>query len=53
MIKRLSNILSRAKEWIYSVTAARAVVYGITAAALLYLYLTGDGESVAFVYNEF
>lgn len=53
MIKRLSSSLSKIKEFLYSVTAARAIVYGIVAAALLWMWLTGDGESVAFVYNEF
>lgn len=53
MIKRLSNIFSAVKTFLYSNTAARVILYAAIAAALLWTWLMSDGGSVAFVYNEF
>ena len=53
MIKLLSDFITNAKAWIFGKTTARIFCYASIAAALLLAWLWADGESVAFVYNEF
>ena len=53
MIKRWSNALQSAEAYLFSHTPLRIAVYALIAAALLVMWLATDGDSVAFVYNEF
>lgn len=53
MIKHLSSIITRIKDFCYNQTIIYALMMGAIAAALLFAWVLSDGESVAFVYNEF
>ncbi len=53
MIKQLSSIITRIKGFCYDHAVVYGVLMGLIAAALLLFWANGDGESVAFVYNEF
>ena len=53
MTGRLSNLFHRVETALRVHWLARAVFYGLIAAALLLTWLYTDGESVAFVYSEF
>lgn len=45
--------MTKIKEFCYSHTVVYALCVGVCAAAILLAWAFGDGESVAFVYNEF
>lgn len=53
MIRRLSNIITDGKEFIYRHTALRYACYLAILLALLLFWLYSDGAEVAFVYNAF
>ncbi len=53
MIKQFSNIITKIKGFCYDHAIVYGLLMGAIAAALLVAWATGDGESVAFVYNEF
>lgn len=53
LIKRLSNSITRVKEFCYRHTVVYALVIAACAALILAVWAASDGESVAFVYNEF
>ena len=53
MIGRLWTFVNRVETALRVHWLARAVFYGLIVAALYLTWLYTDGESVAFVYNEF
>lgn len=53
MIKRLSNIITAGKEWVFAHAAARYGWYLLAALGMLMFWLfTPEGE-IAFVYSAF
>lgn len=53
MIKRLSSSITKIKEFCFKHTVVYALLIGACAALLLAVWAFSDGESIAFVYNEF
>lgn len=53
MIKRLSNTITRTKDWFFRHTAARCLWYLAVVLALLLFWLYTDRAEISFVYNAF
>lgn len=53
LIRRLSNIMTKGKEWVFSHPAARYGWYLLAILGLLLFWLFSAGEEVSFVYNAF
>ena len=53
MIKRLSNIITAGKEWVFAHAAARYGWYLLAALGMLLFWLFSPEGEIAFVYNAF
>lgn len=53
MIKRLSNIITAGKEWVFAHAAARYGWYLLAVLGMLLFWLFSPEGEIAFVYNAF
>ena len=53
MIKRLSNIITAGKEWVFAHAAARYGWYLLAALGMLLFWLFSPEGEIAFVYSAF
>lgn len=52
-MKKLTSFITKTSSFLHKNTIARLIYFGIVIGALILVRLYTDGESIAFVYNEF